>query len=144
MPKAPPLVLLALLAEAAAAFPALAQNKGSEQKAICLEAEAEAANQGVSPSGPAQNGKDFTILLFKYRFCPQLARVAKGTSVTWINIDKRTSHSVWFKEAGKDEPERLFNADTWRISFEKPGTYHYLCGPHWEKEGMIGTLEVLP
>ncbi len=143
MVKTPPL-LLSLIVTLAAVSPSLAGDKEAELKAICAEAEAEAAKQGLSASGPAKDGKGFTILLYKYRFCPQSAKVAKGTPVTWINVDKRTSHSVWFKEAGKDESERLFNADTWQMTLDKPGTYHYLCGPHWEKEGMSGTLEVRP
>lgn len=108
--------------------------------AICAEAELEAAKQGLAKSGPGADGKGFTILMYKYRFCPQEATLAMGTAVTWINVDRRTSHSVWLKEAGRPESDRLFNAETTTMVFDRPGTYRYLCGPHWEKEAMSGTL----
>ena len=59
-----------------------------------------------------------------------------------INVDKRTSHSVWFKEAGKEESERLFPEEGWSITFGTPGEYPYVCGPHGEQEGMVGKVTV--
>ncbi|MCC7167282.1 MAG: hypothetical protein IT565_06900 [Rhodospirillales bacterium] len=119
---------------------ALAQAPDAFTIGICAEAELEAAKQGLAKSGPGADGKGFTILMYKYRFCPQEAKLATGTAVTWINVDKRTSHSVWLKEAGRPESDRLFNAEAVTVVFDRPGTYRYLCGPHWEKEGMSGTL----
>ncbi|MCW8970140.1 MAG: plastocyanin/azurin family copper-binding protein, partial [Rhodospirillales bacterium] len=60
----------------------------------------------------------------------------------WINVDKRTSHSVWLKEAGKEESTRFFPEESWEIMFDEPGKYPYLCGPHWDQEKMIGTVTV--
>jgi plastocyanin len=135
-------VLIAFMAIAHASASALAQDKPGELQAICAEAEAEAAKQGLLPSRVSKDGKGFTILMYKYRFCPSTAKIARGTTVTWINIDKRTSHSVWLKDSGQEESERLFNSDTLQKNFDRPGHYKYLCGPHWEKEGMVGGLEI--
>lgn len=129
------------LAVAALGFgPALAQAPDAFTLAICAEAELEAAKQGLAKSGPSADGKGFTILMYKYRFCPQEATLRVGTAVTWVNVDKRTSHSVWLKEARRPESDRLFNAETTTMVFDRPGAYRYLCGPHWEKEAMSGTL----
>lgn len=116
----------------------------AQRAALCVEAESEAAKQGLAPSGLSTDGKTFTILMYKYHFCPAAAKVAKGGTVTWLNVDKRTSHSVWFKAAGKPESDRVFNGESFSLTFDLPGAYQYLCGPHWEKEGMVGALEVLP
>ena len=71
--------------------------------------------------------------------------VKKGTTVRWVNVEKRTSHSVWFKAAGKAESDRLFPEEHVEVTFDlPPGEYPYLCGPHWEKEDMRGTVTVIP
>ncbi len=136
------LAVLGLAMAALGLGPARAQAPDAFTLGICAEAEQEAAKQGLAKSGPTADGKGFTILMYKYRFCPQEAAVAAPAKVTWINVDKRTSHSVWLKEAGHPESDRLFNAETATMVFDKPGAFRYLCGPHWEKEGMSGTLVV--
>jgi plastocyanin len=84
------------------------------------------------------------VKLYKYNFCPANLTVKAGTKVRWINVDKRTSHSVWLKEAKVDESERFFPEEMWEYRFENPGKYPYLCGPHWEAEGMLGFVKVTP
>ncbi|HJN53335.1 MAG: plastocyanin/azurin family copper-binding protein [Pseudomonadales bacterium] len=83
------------------------------------------------------------VLMHKHTFCPSDRQIVAGSTVRWINVDKRTSHSVWFKAAAKPESERLFPEEVVEMSFPEPGGYPYLCGPHWESEGMRGRLEVL-
>ena len=82
------------------------------------------------------------VKLYKYNFCPKNLTVKPGTTVRWINVDSRTSHSVWPKEAGIAESERFFPDEFFEIKFDDEGTYPYLCGPHWKQEGMVGTLTV--
>lgn len=110
-----------------------------DTKAVCAEAETRFAEQG----GKREPGK-VTVLMYKYRFCPPNVTVKAGTTVRWINVDKRTSHSVWLKEAGKPESERMFNFETYEFPFSTPGKYPYLCGPHWDQEKMVGHVTVTP
>ncbi|MBF0247195.1 MAG: hypothetical protein HQL36_03855 [Alphaproteobacteria bacterium] len=81
--------------------------------------------------------------MYKYNFCSKSLSVKTGTVVRFVNVDKRTSHSVWFKAWGKDESDRLFPEEYWEMKFDIPGTYPYLCGPHWQQEGMVGQIEVV-
>ncbi len=111
----------------------------AETKAVCAEAEERFAAAG----GKKEPGKT-TVLMYKYRFCPPNVTVKAGTVVRWVNVDKRTSHNVWFKAAGKPEADRLFNMESHEIPFPDPGRYPYLCGPHWEQEKMIGHVTVTP
>lgn len=111
----------------------------AETKAVCAEAEERFAAVG----GMKAPGK-VTVLMYKYRFCPPNVTVKAGTTVRWINVDKRTSHSVWLKEAGQPESPRMFNLESHEIPFAMPGKYPYLCGPHWEQEKMVGHVTVVP
>jgi plastocyanin len=74
-------------------------------------------------------------------FTPQVLRVKPGTTVEWVNDEKRTSHSVFFEKEGLPESDRLFPGESWKRTFDKPGAYPYRCGPHPE---MVGTIEVAP
>ncbi len=65
--------------------------------------------------------------------------VKVGTTVKWLNIEKRQYHSVWFEAEGHPEADYIFPEETWERTFDKPGTYPYRCEPH---EDMIGTIIV--
>lgn len=75
-----------------------------------------------------------------YKFIPATVTVKVGATVKWVNAEKRTSHSIWFKEAGIGESERFFPGESWQRRFDKPGTWRYRCGPHPE---MLGTVVVV-
>ena len=118
-----------LLLLAGAAAPAAAD----DTEAICAE-----AKQQFEKAPP--NTVD--VLMYKYRFCPPKLTVKAGTAVRFLNVEKRTSHSVWFKEAGKKESDRLFPEEMYSLTLQDAGTYPYLCGPHWDTHDMIGMVSV--
>jgi plastocyanin len=109
---------------------------------ICTKAEKRYQKLFSRPSAD----EDVTIVLMhKYTFCPPKITIKRGTTVRWVNVDKRTSHSVWFKDSGNAESDRLFGEEQVEITFDGPaGNYSYLCGPHWNEEGMTGMVTVLP
>ncbi len=120
--------------------PALALTDEEREK-ICTKAEERYQKLFGKPSAD----EDVTIVkMYKYTFCPHELIVKKGTIVRWINVDKRTSHSVWFKLAGKPESERLFSEEKVEMSFDMPaGDFPYICGPHHKQEGMTGTVKII-
>ncbi len=65
--------------------------------------------------------------------------IKAGTTVKWVNMEKRQYHSVWFEAEGFPEAEYIFPEESWERTFDKPGTYPYRCEPH---EDMIGTIIV--
>ena len=96
-------------------------------------------------------GKDMSqepvqiIAMYKYTFCPTKLEVKQGTTVRFINLDKRTTHSFWFREAGRPESDRYFGGEGADMKMDLPvGSHTYLCGPHFEREGMIGEIKVVP
>ena len=85
------------------------------------------------------------IAMYKYTFCPPKLDIKRGSKVRFINLDKRTSHSFWFRDAGKPESDRFFGGEGTEIEIDlEPGDHRVLCGPHWEREGMIGEITVTP
>lgn len=65
--------------------------------------------------------------------------VKVGTTVKWLNVEKRQYHSVWFEEEGLEPGEYFFPEESVERTFDKPGTYRYRCEPH---EDMFGTIVV--
>ena len=65
--------------------------------------------------------------------------IKAGTTVRWLNVEKRQYHSVWFEAEGLPEGDYFFPEETWERTFDKPGTYPYRCGPH---DDMTGTIIV--
>jgi len=133
------LVLLALIGAA----PALAQaDKAALHREIC--AEAEQRYRAVFGKPSAEAGLPI-VAMYKHTFCPIEITVRVGTTVRFVNVDRRTSHSVWFKAAGREESARLFGEEHVDVVMDlPPGTHDYLCGPHWQQEGMVGKIIVRP
>ncbi len=89
----------------------------------------------VSVFATAQQTVEVTVQ--EYRFTPQEVRIKAGDTVTWVNREKRTSHSVLFPAENGLESERLFPDERWQRAFKQPGTYNYRCGPHEEMKGVV-------
>lgn len=77
------------------------------------------------------------VVIENYHFRPQELRVKAGTTVKWVNQEKRTTHSVLFLGRDGFESERFFPGESWQRTFDKPGRYEYSCGPHPEMKGVI-------
>ena len=131
---------VALMAATVAAAAAAAE-MDSKTAEICAEAEA----RYVELFGKASSEEPVTVvLMYKYTFCPPDIAVKAGTTLRWVNVDKRTSHSVQVPDTGEPESDRLFSEEAFEMTFEKPGEYGYICVPHWESYDMIGSITVEP
>jgi plastocyanin len=88
---------------------------------------------------PASAAETAEVAIEKMAFVPQVLKIKPGTTVTWVNREKRTNHSILFEQENMLESDRLFPGETYQRTFDKPGTYSYRCGPHPE---MLGVIEV--
>jgi len=61
-----------------------------------------------------------------YRFDPKTIEIEAGDTVTWTNVDNFT-HTVQVDGQEDHEVER---GESVSISFDTPGTYHYVCTLH--------------
>jgi plastocyanin len=82
----------------------------------------------------------FVIQIEKYKFIPEDAVIKPGTTVRWVNNEKRQFHNVWFREAGEEPGEYLFPGDTYERTFDTPGDFPYVCQPHMDH--MRGRIRV--
>ena len=92
-------------------------------------------------SFPCRAAETAEVKIEGMQFVPQHLKIRAGTTVTWVNREKRNNHSVFFEKEGLAESDRLFPGETWQRTFDKPGSYPYVCGPHPE---MTGTVDVEP
>jgi plastocyanin len=81
------------------------------------------------------------VVIRDYKFVPAQLSIKPGTTVRWVNEEKRTTHTVKFAGPAGLESERLFPGDHFEHRFDQPGFVSYLCGPHPE---MTGSIEVRP
>lgn len=133
-------IRLLLPAFLALASPAVAADEDIAE--ICAEAETRYVDLFGQPSSDVEDAE--VVLMYKYNFCPAQLTVKAGTTVRWVNVDKRTSHSVLLKDGSKAESDRLFPEEFVDLTFLVPGAQDYLCGPHWETQNMFGMVTVEP
>lgn len=85
----------------------------------------------------AAQGPVVVVEIRDYKYVPAVVTVKPGTTVRWVNQEKRTTHTVRFLGPDGIESERLFPGDQWERRFDKPGSYPYTCGPHPEMKGSV-------
>ncbi len=61
-----------------------------------------------------------------YRFDPKVIEIDAGETVTWTNEDNFT-HTV---EVDGQEDHQVEQGESFSITFDTPGTYHYVCTLH--------------
>ncbi|MCU7830842.1 MAG: cupredoxin domain-containing protein [Candidatus Thiodiazotropha sp. (ex Myrtea sp. 'scaly one' KF741663)] len=88
-------------------------------------------------------GEAVTVIAKDYKFQPEEITVKVGTTVRWENHEKRQYHSAWFKVLGEEPGDYFFPGDVRERTFDKPGSYHYICEPHHESHQMKGVVHVV-
>lgn len=89
----------------------------------------------------ASAGETVEVSMVKMEFEPAQLKVKEGTTVKWVNNEKRNNHSILFEKEGLPESDRLFPGESWQRTFDKPGVYPYRCGPHPEMTGVVEVTE---
>lgn len=83
------------------------------------------------------------VIVRDYGFEPPELTIRPGTRVRWENQEKRQYHSVFFEQLGDKPGDYFFPGESRERVFDKPGTYPYICEPHWESHGMKGVIHVV-
>jgi plastocyanin len=99
---------------------------GSEPAASSPSADDAAASKSVKN----------TIKSFAYD--PDPATVKAGGTITWTNEDS-AAHNVIFDDKSVESIDNLDQGESGKVTFDKAGTYPYVCSYH---SGMEGTVEV--
>jgi plastocyanin len=98
----------------------------------------------LAAGNPLLGAETVTVEIQKYEFNPPEITVKVGTTVRWVNKEKRQYHSVWFKELDAKVPDYFFPDETHERTFDTPGVYPYVCEPHEESRDMKGVVRVVP
>lgn len=91
--------------------------------------------------GLAHAGEVVEVSIEKMKFEPQQVKIKPGTTVKWVNNEKRNNHSILFEKEDLPESDRFFPGEFWQRTFEKPGLFPYRCGPHPEMTGVVEVVE---
>jgi len=79
------------------------------------------------------------VQIIDFKFVPEKITIKAGTTIRWINKEKRQYHSVLFADLNAAESEYLFPDDSFKMTFNDKGTFDYRCGPH---PRMLGSVTV--
>lgn len=99
------------------------------------------ADEAGSVTAPAAG--EVLVELRDYRFIPEEVTVKVGTTVRWVNMEKRQFHNIWFRGLDDEGREYFFPEESRTRTFDKPGTYPYICEPHDESHRMHGVVHVV-
>jgi plastocyanin len=76
-----------------------------------------------------------TISIRDFAFSPTAITITVGTTVKWKNLDGEP-HTIRGVDADfRSDP--LDQNDSFAHTFEKPGTYHYVCSIHPQMTGTV-------
>ncbi len=87
----------------------------------------------VSFSSPALAASTAQVQIKDYKFQPAEVTIQKGGTITWTNADTAV-HDVKFKDS---ESPDLKKGGQYSRTFDKPGTYDYLCEVHPAMKGRV-------
>jgi plastocyanin len=90
---------------------------------------------GFSQVGAAQTAPTISISAQNLMFSPATITVKAGATVTWVNRDEEP-HTI-FNDAGLFRSSALDTNESFSFTFDKPGTYHYVCTIHPRMTGTI-------
>ena len=80
---------------------------------------------------------DAQIVMKNFDFSPMAVTITHGETVVWKNLDGEPHTVVGID--GTFRSTALDQNDTFKFTFNKPGTYKYLCSIH---PRMMGTITV--
>jgi plastocyanin len=98
------------------------------------------APPAASPAPTAATGAASEVAIAGFAFAPADLTVAAGTTVTWTNSDS-AGHTVKSTDGGFASSGTLKKGDSYSITFDKAGTFPYVCAIH---SSMTGTITVTP
>jgi plastocyanin len=84
------------------------------------------AGCGGSDAAPSPVATTEVAMVKSYRFDPKTIEIEAGDTVTWRNDDNFT-HTV---QVDGREDNVVEPGESVAISFDEPGTYHYVCRLH--------------
>jgi plastocyanin len=91
----------------------------------------------LAVTGPGARAAEARVMIDNFSFSPAELVVARGTHITWTNRDD-IPHTV----TSRDDPHvlkspALDTEDSFAVTLDAPGTYHYFCTLHPHMQGTV-------
>lgn len=79
------------------------------------------------------------VAIREFRFFPDTLRVARGTTVTWVNCEEDFANEPHTSthDAGSWSSEELSPTEIYSRRFDEAGVYGYHCTPHPFMSGVL-------
>jgi plastocyanin len=111
------------------------QNNTSQQQA------AENVDGSNTPTHPDDTSSTSTnqsnaVTIKGFAYSPSSITVKKGTTVTWTNQDS-VEHNVVSEQEGGPKSDLLKKGGTFSFTFDKIGTFTYICSVHPQMKGTV-------
>jgi plastocyanin len=110
---------------------------GDESGGATTEARDESSGNASAPSGDAVRSEKVEIEDFAYD--PDPVTIEEGGKVVWLNKDSAPHTAT--AEDGSFDTGTLAEGKLKSETFEKPGTYAYICSIHPEMHGTVEVVE---
>jgi plastocyanin len=88
-----------------------------------------------APAVTAQPVADVVAKIADFHYKPRTQRIAKGTQVTWKNVDT-ANHTVTFAD-GPGELGNISERGSRSARFPRAGTFTYVCEYHPSMHGKV-------
>ena len=85
-------------------------------------------------SFPVQ-AQEAAVTIKNFDYAPMALNIAAGTTVVWKNLDGEP-HTIASLD-GLFRSQALDQNDSFRFTFDKPGTYKYICSIHPKMTGVV-------
>jgi plastocyanin len=96
------------------------------------------ATGAVAQQEPAQQvaaTNEAEISIQNFHFMPEILTVKAGTAVTWVNRDEEPHNVVSLDRVFRSKA--IDGGEKFTATFDKPGTYKYICAVHPHMRGQI-------
>jgi plastocyanin len=98
-----------------------------------------AAGSATQAGAGAPAGGGPAVQIVNFEFQPQKLTVKAGTTVTWTNEDTAIHAIKDTSPLATPVSSDMAQGDTFSITYDRPGSYSYICGIH---NYMTGSVEV--
>lgn len=102
--------------------------------------DADTAGREAAEGKEAEGAGGTAVAIVNFLFEPQEVQVSPGTKVTWTNKDSAPHNVQDLSDLNIPIGREMAEGHKFSITYEKPGSYPYVCGLH---PYMTGTVKVV-
>lgn len=138
------IIVIVLVVGAGAAFVVLSNKDKADNVSEQTSSVQETTDSTATTSAPQEtttepteeNAPSSSVTIKNFAFSPNALTVKKGTTVTWTNQDS-AEHNAFSDQDGGPKGNLLKKGESYSFTFNKVGTFNYICQPHPHMKGTV-------